>query len=95
MPKRPSSTKAQSRQLPARLVLTVNSGSSSIKFALYPADSPATPLLSGGIERIGLSKTTLTTRAGSRDARPRTIDAPDHQAAAEDRDDSIDHSALA
>src|ERR1039457_1815004 len=48
----------------ARCVMTVNSGSSSIKFALYPTDSPAKQLLSGRIERIGLPKPVLTIREG-------------------------------
>src|SRR5262245_31131855 len=41
-------------------ILTVNGGSSSIKFALF--ESGATPVrrLSGKIERIGLPQTTLT-----------------------------------
>jgi len=83
MLKRASSTQGRGRGLPARLVLTVNSGSSSIKFALYPADAPATRLLSGRIERIGLPKPFLTLKHGQRNARPRLIAAPDHPAAAE------------
>jgi acetate kinase len=40
-------------------VLTVNGGSSSIKFALYDASQPLRRTLSGAIERIGLSGTQL------------------------------------
>jgi acetate kinase len=65
----------------ARCVLTVNGGSSSIKFALYRADSPATRLLAGKIERIGLPKPILTARDGDEKAAPHFIRAPDHCAA--------------
>lgn len=41
------------------LVLTVNGGSSSIKFALYQAGEPLNRVLNGKIDRIGLSGTTL------------------------------------
>ena len=67
---------------PAQHVLTVNGGSSSIKFALYSADSPTTRLLSGKIERIGLPKPTLTIHDGSSETAPRVIRVSDHRAAA-------------
>ena len=41
-------------------VLTINGGSSSIKFALYQVGEPLERRLSGMIDRIGLSGTTLT-----------------------------------
>jgi acetate kinase len=66
---------------PARCVLTINGGSSSIKFALYRADSPATRLLAGKIERIGLPKPTLTIHDGPRKTAPQVIAAPNHRAA--------------
>jgi acetate kinase len=68
---------------PARCVLTVNGGSSSIKFALYRAASPTTRLLSGKIERIGLPRPVLTIHDGARKTDPRVIAAPDHRAAGE------------
>lgn len=40
-------------------ILTINGGSSSIKFALFDADGPLRRILEGGIERIGLPKATL------------------------------------
>lgn len=40
-------------------ILTINGGSSSIKFALFEADGALQRILSGEIERIGLSQTTL------------------------------------
>ena len=66
---------------PVRCVLTVNGGSSSIKFALYRADAPAVRLLSGKIERIGLPSPTLTVHDGASKAAPRVIRASNHRAA--------------
>jgi acetate kinase len=43
-----------------RNVLTLNGGSSSIRFAFYDAGDASTPLLAGKMDRIGLSGTTLT-----------------------------------
>jgi len=78
------------------LVLTINGGSSSIKFALYRADSPSTSLLSGDIDRIGLPKPTLTVREGARKAAPRVISASEHRAAAEVLMDWLeDHTGFA
>ncbi len=41
-------------------VLTINGGSSSIKFSLFQVDEPLTRTLDGKIDRIGLSGTSLT-----------------------------------
>lgn len=43
-------------------ILTLNGGSSSIKFALYAAAGPTTPQLRGEIQRIGEEGTLLTVR---------------------------------
>jgi acetate kinase len=62
-------------------VLTINGGSSSIRFALY--ESGATqPRLAGKLDRMGLAGTTLEAR-GTALARPlkRTLGATDHAAA--------------
>jgi acetate kinase len=86
MPNPSLQTKAPGRKLAgksARFILTVNGGSSSIKFALYRADSPTTRLLSGKIERIGLPRPTLTIRDGDRRTNRRTIPALNHRAAGE------------
>lgn len=40
-------------------ILTINGGSSSIKFALFGANDALRPILAGGIERIGLPETRL------------------------------------
>jgi len=41
-------------------ILTINGGSSSIRFSLYKAGEPLEQILSGKIDRIGLDGTTLT-----------------------------------
>ena len=40
-------------------ILTINGGSSSIKFALFEAGDSLRRILEGGIERIGLPQATL------------------------------------
>src|SRR5579862_7353514 len=46
---------------PRNLILTINGGSSSIKFALFLSDrSRLDRIVEGGIERIGLPDATLT-----------------------------------
>jgi acetate kinase len=62
-------------------VVTINGGSSSIKFAVYQADPGMTRLMSGKIERIGLSKPTLTFREKARQAETQIIAARDQRAA--------------
>lgn len=69
--------------LKRRCVLTVNGGSSSIKFALYRTDAPSRPLLSGEIERIGLPAAVLTVKEGARGQHPEPLAAPNHRAAGE------------
>jgi len=64
-------------------ILTINGGSSSIRFALYKAGEPLQRGLSGTIDRIGLSGTNLkfSDPAGTpRDNRSLAL--PDHQSAA-------------
>lgn len=63
-------------------MLTLNGGSSSIRFAVYPSTSE-TPRLAGKIDRIGTAHATLTVNAGAgSDARPQRIPGADHHAAA-------------
>lgn len=64
-------------------VLTINGGSSSIKFALYKMGEPLQRMLVGKIDRIGLSATNLTysdTSRGQQDTH--SIEAADHSSAA-------------
>ncbi len=64
-------------------ILTINGGSSSIKFALYQTGEPLKRLLYGKIDRIGLSGTNLTFNdpTGSQQD-SRSFAAADHKSAA-------------
>jgi acetate kinase len=66
-----------------RHVLTVNGGSSSLKFALFAADGPLARIRSGCVERIGRAGSRLVLRnaAGARFEED-AIEAPDQAAAA-------------
>ncbi len=60
-------------------ILTINGGSSSIKFALFGAGDSLGRILEGGIERIGLSEATLRVKGvNSADNFSRPVTAPDH-----------------
>jgi len=62
--------------------LTVNGGSSSIKFALFEAGDPLKRILEGGIDRIGLPKPTFRVKSSNQaDNFSRAVTAPDHSAA--------------
>jgi acetate kinase len=64
-------------------ILTINGGSSSIKFAVYQGGAPLKRGLYGKVDRIGLSGTNLTfgdTAANQQDSRK--LAAPDHKSAA-------------
>ena len=41
-------------------ILTINGGSSSIKFAVYSAGEPLKRSIHGTVDRVGMSGTTLT-----------------------------------
>ncbi|MGP8199024.1 MAG: acetate/propionate family kinase [Limisphaerales bacterium] len=64
-------------------VLTINGGSSSIKFALYQAGAPLRRGLSGKVDRIGLGGTNLAFK-NSADSKQesRSLAGPDHKSAA-------------
>jgi acetate kinase len=63
-------------------ILTINGGSSSIKFALFEAGDSLRRILEGGIERIGLPEATLRVKGLSQaDNFSRSVTAPDHTAA--------------
>jgi acetate kinase len=72
-------------------ILTLNGGSSSIKFALFAPGDPPTRSASGKIERIGQSGTTLTTKPadGAAEA-PRPIEAADPDSASSQLLDWLD-----
>ena len=64
------------------LILTINGGSSSIKFALFEASDSLRRILEGGIERIGLPEATLqVTGLNPADNVSRPMSAPDHTVA--------------
>ena len=64
-------------------ILTINGGSSSIKFAVYPAGEPLKRRLYGTVDRIGMSGTNLTFQLPGTDQRDsRSLDASDHKSAA-------------
>ena len=64
-------------------ILTINGGSSSIKFALYQAGEPLERRLYGKIDRIGLSGTNLTFNDPTGNQQDsRSIAASDHKSAA-------------
>ena len=64
-------------------ILTINGGSSSIKFALYETVTPLKRALYGSVDRIGLSGTNLTfTEPTENQPRSFKLDATDHKSAA-------------
>lgn len=63
-------------------ILTVNGGSSSIKFALFESGSALRRIMWGQIERIGSAEAVLSVQSiGETDNPSRPIEAPDHSAA--------------
>lgn len=76
-------TRAAATKSSGPLILTINGGSSSIKFALFEASDSLRRLLTGEIARIGLPSATLEVK----DVHPqnnvsRLVEAPTHAAAA-------------
>ena len=66
----------------AGILLAINGGSSSIRFALYDGGEPLRRRLSGKVDRAGLSGTTLTVEdATGRRLDSRTIGSVDRRAA--------------
>jgi acetate kinase len=71
------------RGAPTACVLTINGGSSSLKFAVFAASDPPGPILSGRVERVGLGESRLSVReAATGQPGARVIEAPDQAAAA-------------
>jgi acetate kinase len=67
---------------PSPRILTINGGSSSIKFALFGVGDPPERLLEGGIDRIGQPEATLRVKGlNGADNFSRLVTAPDHSAA--------------
>lgn len=81
-------------------ILTINGGSSSIKFALFECGDSFERILEGEIARIGLQESVLRMKGPDRaDNLERMVTAPDHAAAVEILMDGIEsrsgHEALA
>jgi acetate kinase len=63
-------------------ILTINGGSSSIKFALFEAGDPIRRILEGSLERIGLPEATMRVKGlNPADNFSRPVAAPDHAVA--------------
>ncbi len=63
-------------------ILTINGGSSSLKFALFDRTDSTSRLLSGRVDRIGLEDARwVMVQAGGGRAEDRLVDAPDQEAA--------------
>lgn len=63
-------------------ILTINGGSSSIKFALFEAGDPLRRILEGAVDRIGLPEAALRVKGlDQEDNFTRPMTAPDHTAA--------------
>lgn len=71
-------------------VLTINGGSSSIKFALFESLHPPTRRWQGSIERVGLEGTVLNASDGEGATERLAIEAADHQQAADHLADWLD-----
>ena len=64
-------------------ILTINGGSSSIKFAVFEVGDALRRMMEGGIERIGLPEATLRVKGvNPADNFSRSVTAPDHVVAA-------------
>src|SRR5258708_4950990 len=71
------------KSLSNRCVLTINGGSSSIKFAAFAVDEPPRPLFSGVVERIGQPEAALVANSADRQPLDRQpLNAADHEQAA-------------
>ena len=63
-------------------ILTINGGSSSIKFALFEVGDSFRRILEGGIDRIGLPKATLSVKGVNQTENfSQLVTAPDHTVA--------------
>ncbi|QVL29995.1 hypothetical protein KIH39_14085 [Telmatocola sphagniphila] len=72
-------------------ILTINGGSSSIKFALFESRESPHRIVGGSIERIGLSESTLQVKGSNEaDIFSRPVKAPNHRVAVDVLMDWID-----
>jgi acetate kinase len=83
-PLRGSASRAEKTAVASRKssLLTINGGSSSIRFALYDEGEPFERLLDGKVDRVGLSGTNLTFKDSSGQSQDsRTTDTADYRSA--------------
>ena len=77
--KKAKMTKESSKRPVNPRILTINGGSSSIKFALFDGGDPPRRILDGKIDRIGLPEPTLRVKGSNpTDNLSRSVTAPDH-----------------
>src|SRR5258708_7772723 len=74
--------------------LTLNAGSSSLKFALFTPDRQPRKLLSGKIERIGLPQAMMSVYGAETESKFFPVVAPDHASAARALCGPLSHLAL-
>jgi len=80
--KKAANTKESSTKPSNSRILTINGGSSSIKFALFEAGDSLRRILEGAIERIGLPEATFHVKGlNQADNVSRLVTAPDHTVA--------------
>jgi acetate kinase len=76
-------------------ILTLNGGSSSIRFAVYEAGATPRKLLGGKIQRIGFADASLSVKAtGAEPPNDRTVEARDHESAVKSLMDWLESQAL-
>ena len=80
--------------MPPLRILCVNTGSSSLKFALYELGDGEVALGSGAVERIGEPGARLSLRKGADAEVERTVDVPDGRAAIETALATLDAAEL-
>ena len=73
-------------------ILTINGGSSSLKFALFERTDPSARLLSGRVDRIGLDHTRWVMTRGGSGEEDRPVDASDQRAAIRLLIDRLEHT---
>jgi acetate kinase len=76
-------SRRNARQPKTRCILAINSGSSSIKFALYRANSAMDRIVSGKLERIGRPDSSLTIKDKDGTSQKLPVRSPNHRAGGE------------
>jgi acetate kinase len=77
----PGSSRTTSERAARSCILTINGGSSSLKFALFALADPPERILSGRVERIGMPNSSLRLTRANGEKEESEVEAP-HQSAA-------------